>query len=185
MITAALLLTTAAFQDPIKLGWHDELNNPKPWRVLAVENRPSVTAPARGSLKLSLSKVPTGWPYTFQWSGVQRDITVDIGRHPFLSAQVADVTGYGHLDIDVLDRQGKAVKTLRTSTLQTPGVCFIDLSKDLDPAVYRLRLRLIVGGPNEGSSVTYNWVRFTSKQDGERLLADPGFSRLTEDRKSS
>lgn len=184
MITAALLFTTAALQDPIKLGWHDELNNLKPWHVLAVENRPGVTAPARGSLKLSLSKVPTGWPYTFQWSGVQRDVTVDIGRHPFLAAQVAEVAGYGHLDIDVLDRQGKAVKTLRTSTLQAPGVCFIDLSKDLDPAVYRLRLRLIVGGPNEGCSVTYNWVRFTSKQHGERLLADPGFSKLAEDRKS-
>lgn len=183
MITATLLLATATLQAPIKLGWHDELNDLKPWRMLAVENRPRMTAPVRGALRLELARVPDGWPYSYQWSGVEREVTVDIGRHPFLTAHAAEVAGYGHVDVDVLDREGKTVKNFRTSSVQASGVCFLDLSKDLDPAIYRLRLRLIVGGPIEGCSVTYNWVRFTSKQDGERLLADPGFSKLAEDRK--
>lgn len=173
MITAALLLTTVALQDPIKLGWHDELNDARAWRVLAVENIPKVSTPVRGALRLSLAKVKEGWPYTFQWSGVQREATVDMSRHPFLTASVTDVVGYAHLDIEVLDREGKAVKTFRTSTLQTAGVCFVDLGKDLDPAIYRLRLRLIVGGTNDGCSATYKWVRFTNKTDGERLITNP------------
>ena len=171
MITAALFLATKALQDPIRMGWHDELNDLKPWRILPVENRPRMTAPVRGALRLVLAKVPEGWPYTYQWSGVQREASVDIGRHPFFSAHVSQVQGYAHVDIEVLDREGKAVKNFRTSSVQASGVCFIDLSKDLDPAIYRLRLRLIVGGPNEGCSVTYNWVRFTSSKDGQRLLA--------------
>ena len=143
------------------------------WRPLEVENKPTVTFPKHGAMRLELGKVPTDWPYTYQWSGVRRRATVDISRYPFLSARVADLHGYAHLDIDVLDAAGKKVKGIRSSTLQADGVSFVDLTSQLDPATYTLEIRLIIGGPTDGCWGTYNWVRFTSFSDGERLQQAP------------
>jgi len=157
----------------IKVGWNDELNRPSLWEALAMENRAKVDTTTKGALNLSLGHVPEGWPYEYQWSGVSREAKVDIGKFPVLSAWVSQVSGYAHLDVDVIDAAGKPVKTLRSSTLTSPGVSNVDLRQGLDPAVYRLRLRLIVGGPNDGCSATYNWVRFTDPKAAEFLNSHP------------
>jgi hypothetical protein len=81
------------------------------------------------------------------------------------------------MDIDVLDASGSAVKTLRTSTLNDPGVSTLDLGTVLDPAIYSLRLRLIVGGPNSGCCATYKWVRFVSRTDAEFLTKHPDWKQ--------
>lgn len=167
---------------PIHVGWHDEFNKVSAWTPLAVDNKPKVSAPVSGAVKLELDKVPDGWPYEYQWSAVERVATVDIARHPYLSANVSQVSGYAHLDIDVLDASNNAVKSFRSTTLQAAGVAFVDFKNQLDPAIYRLRIRLIVGGPNEGCSATYNWIRFTSAADGERLQQNPNRYKLVEDK---
>ena len=168
---------------PIVVGWHDELNSQLPWKPLDMENKAKISMPVRGALRMDLGKVPAGWPYQYQWSGLTRDAQVDIAKYPFLSASVSQILGgYAHMDIDVLDANGTAVKTFRSSTLQAGGVTFIDLSTVLDPATYHLRLRLIVGGSNEGCYATYNWVRFTSVKDGMRLKEAPVLRWLVEGR---
>lgn len=173
----------AVTADPVRVGWHDELNNSKTWSPLAVENKPKVTVPVRGALTLTLDKVPAGWPYEYQWSGVQREATVDIARHPYLTANVSHLLGgYAHMDVDVLDASGNAVKGFRSSTLQAGGVLFLDFKNQLDPAIYRMRIRLIVGGSNEGCYATYTWIRFTSAADGERLQQSPDHLRVIEDK---
>ena len=88
---------------------------------------------------------------------------MDIARFPNLIASITEVSGYAHLDVDVLDDKGKAVKTLRSPTLTSPGVSAINLRESLDPAVYQLRVRMIVGGPNAGCSASYDWLRFVGK----------------------
>lgn len=173
------------YADPVRVGWHDELNKSKTWSPLAVENKPKVSVPFQGAMRLTLGKVPAGWPYEYQWSGVQRDATVDIARHPYLTANVSQLLGgYAHMDVDILDASGNAVKGFRSSTLQAGGVLFLDFKNQLDPAVYRMRIRLIVGGSNEGCYATYNWIRFTSTVDGERLQKSPDQLRLIEDKKN-
>lgn len=155
--------------DPIRVGWRDEMNIRNSWRPLDVDNKPVVTFPKHGAMRLALGKVPNDWPYTYQWSGVRRRAVVDIARYPYLSASVTDLQGYAHMDIEVLDAAGKNVKGFRSSTLQADGVCYVDLTGQLDPAVYTMEIRLIIGGPNEGCRGTYNWVRFTSASDGQWL----------------
>ncbi len=186
MLTALVLLSLSAslqpdmaqvrHQDthwPIVCGWADELDTPSGWAPLEVENKAHVYQPYRGSVLLGLDHVPSNWPYAYQWSGVTRDVTVDTGRYPVLLARVLWVQGYAHMDIDVLDSQGKPVKTLRTTTLNGPGLSELDFDPSDDPIPQALRLRLIVGGPNEGCSATYDWVRFVRKADAERLKSHP------------
>lgn len=168
----------------IPVGRHDELWAARAWGPLAMENKAHVSVPKHGRLFLWLDHVPEGWPYTFQWSGVTRDARVDLARFPVLMARVEQVKGYAHLDIDVLDAAGKSVKTLRSSTLNDPGISTIDLSKALDPAVYSLRLRLIVGGDNTGCSATYDWVRFVSPADAPFLIQHPDYTKVREVRPS-
>lgn len=109
---------------------------------------------------------------------------MDIGKYPFLTANVSELLGgYAHMDIDVLDSAGKAVKTLRSSTLQAGGLSFVNLRESLDPAIYTLQLRLIVGGSNEGCWATYDWVCFTSVEDGERLKQNPNRYHHQRDRR--
>ncbi|MBS1705370.1 MAG: hypothetical protein JST40_05820 [Armatimonadetes bacterium] len=163
----------------IQAGWSDEFFYESLWHPLGIINQANVTLPKPGRLKLSLNKVPADWPYQYQWSGVTRDIMVDIGRFPFLIASVPEVNGYAHLDIDVLNAKLEPVKGFRSTTTQAAGCVFIDLGANLDPAIYRLRLRLIVGGSNDGCSVTYYWVRFCSSADGQRLLLHPDLPTRT------
>jgi len=161
----------------IVVGWQDELDSPSRWEPLAMENQARVIAPP-GVLILSLGHVPDNWPYTYQWSGVTQDASVDVARFPVLMAKVNWVQGYAHMDIDVLDAQDRAVKTLRSSTLNGQGISTVDLVGSLDPAYYRLRLRLIVGGDNAGCAAIYDWVRFVGKKDAEFLAKNPDWTKL-------
>lgn len=165
-------------QPPIWVGWQDELNRVEDWSPLAMLNQARAITPLPGILVLSLDRVPSDWPYTYQWSGVTRDAQVDIAQFPVLMARVLWVKGYAHMDIDVLDAHGKAVKTLRSGTVNGPGMSTIDLSTVLDPAYYSLRLRLIVGGDNSGCTATYDWVRFVKQSDVDRLNRNPDFPNV-------
>ena len=184
MVLALALGSSLLLQRPaaaVRVGWNDELNSVRGWKALEVENRPSISQPKRGAVLLSLSPKGADWPYEFQWSGITRDAKVDIARFPVLTARVRDVHGYAHLDIEVLDAEGKALKGFRSTTVTTEGLSTIDLGQSLDPAVYTLRLRLIVGGPNAGCDVTYDWVRFTNRADAEFLAANPTWQRVVRD----
>ncbi|MBX3097423.1 MAG: hypothetical protein KF812_11220 [Fimbriimonadaceae bacterium] len=158
----------------VAVGWNDEMNVPRLWRTLDVENKPVVTIPIPGSVRLTMRQVPAGWPYEYQWSGVTREATIDVGKSPFLAAHVTELLGgYAHMDVDVLDAQGRVIKSIRSSTIQSGGVTWVDLSQHLTPATYRLRMRLIVGGSNQGCYATYSWVRFTNNAGGQVLLKSP------------
>ncbi len=158
----------------MQMGWHDEMDRASRWKT-ASPGRPALAKCIdRGTVQLSLAHVPGGWPYEYQWSGVTRDAKVDISRFPVLMARVTKVHGYAHMDIEVLDANKQVYKSFRASTLQNPGLTMIDFSKQLDPAIYTLRLRLIVGGPNEGCDATYDWVRFVSSQDADKLTHELG-----------
>ena len=189
LLTVGHQLPTCALEHSqpraIVAGWKDDLGSTKGWKSLPVENRVKVQAPKHGLMRLSLGHVVDGWPYEYQWSGVTKDVRGDIGRYPALMARLVDVQGYTHLDIEVLDAQGKVTKSMRSSTLTAPGLCTIDLSKHLDPAVYRLRLRLIVGGPNEGCSSTYDWIRFLRPSDAEQAEKEAVQNRKTEEPRGS
>ena len=158
-----------------------------------MENRARVDFVRLGDVRLSLGQVPANWPYAYQWSGLKRDLRVEVDRYPVLMALVTHVQGYAHLDIDVLDANGRAVRTLRSSTLNVStlpkaaagsglegprsskpeilsGVVEADLGKELLPGTYRLQVRLIVGGDNSGCSAEYHWLRFVATKDAQRLL---------------
>lgn len=165
--------------DFITPGWHDEMSTPKYWSPLGIENQAKVIETGGGVMTLQLPHVPAGWPYSYQWSGVTRDMRVDIAKYPVLMARVPWIQGYAHMDIEVLDFRGKAIKGFRSTTLTSPGIAEIDLSKSLDPATYVLRLRLIVGGPNEGCSAAYDWVRYLKPDDAVYLRLHPDFSDVS------
>ncbi|AIE84579.1 hypothetical protein OP10G_1211 [Fimbriimonas ginsengisoli Gsoil 348] len=162
------------------VGWHDEMDSRDQWGALDMENKAFTAAPTKGTIFLGLDRAPANWPYGYQWSGVTRDLYVDVARFPMLMARVIQVQGYAHLDIDVLDAKSKAINTLRSNTLTAPGISSIDLGRLLPPGQAHLRLRLIVGGPNEGCCATYDWVRFVNKVDADFLTKDPdwGYVRM-------
>lgn len=168
----------------IQCGWHDELNDPLRWSDLAMDNKARLNEPSEGRFILSLGHVPANWPYEFQWSGVSQDAFDSIDRFPVLMARVEYVQpgSYAHMDIDVVDSSGKAVKTFRSSTLRGPGLSTIDFTGQLDPAFYHLRLRLIVGGDNVGCAATYDWVRFVSQKDAAFLNQHPDWEKVRDDR---
>jgi len=161
----------------IVVGWNDELDSVDRWAPLGVANQARANVPFRGTMLLSLGHVPADWPYTYQWSGVTQDAWVDVGLFPMLMARVPWVQGYAHMDIDVLDEE-KVVKTIRSTTLNGPGISSIDLRTQLDPATYHLRLRLIVGGDNAGCSATYDWVRFVKRPDADFLTSHPDWQNV-------
>lgn len=170
MICPALIALLVLPQSPVsnntkqsqaKIGTRDELTRIGKWGQIGV-GRKATVASRKGLLRLSLSHVPKDWPYEYQWGGVGREMSVDVRKFPILTAKVSELRGYAHMDIDVLDAKGKPVKSIRSSGLQGAGTTSADLSTILDPAIYRVRVRLIVGGPNEGCYATYDWVRFTA-----------------------
>lgn len=165
-------------QKSIMVGWHDEFTTSRRWSPLNIDNKASVELGRGDVLGLTLGHVPDGWPYTFQWSGVTRDLRIDAARFPILMAHVPSVQGYAHMDVDVLDARGKSVRTLRSTTLNAKGISSLDLAQELHPATYNLRLRLIVGGPNEGCHADYDWVRFVKREDAAFLTAHPDFRNV-------
>ena len=154
------------------------MNAKSSWQPLNMENKAFVEQPVPGKLFLGLAQVPPSWPYTFQWSGLSQNLSLDVAHYPVLIAKVDQVHGYAHMDIDVLDSAGHATRTLRSSTLNAPGLSEIDLGKELEPAVYRLQFRIIVGGENSGCSATYDWVRVVNREDAALLRAHPEYSRI-------
>ena len=162
----------------IFVGWNDEMDYRLRWSPLNMENRAFTATPTPGTLFLGLDHVPANWPYEYQWSGVSQDVGVNVAKFPILMARVSQVQGYAHLDIDVLGSKGQVLMTLRTSTLNAPGLSTLDLSHTFFPDNYHLRLRLIVGGTNDGCSATYNWVRFVSKSDSDFLQSHPDWRNV-------
>lgn len=127
---------------------------------------------------LALGHVPADWPYTYQWSGVTREARNDIGRFPVLMARATVVKGYAHLDVEVRDDQGKTIKTLRSSTLTAPGIALLDVSKEFRPGNYTCQIRMIVGGPNAGCAVAYDWIRFVRREDVDFLIRHPNYKQV-------
>jgi hypothetical protein len=165
-------------QKVVTVGWHDEMDSRSNWGGLNVQNKAFVATPAKGTLFLGLNRVPPNWPYQYQWSGVTQDATVDLAHFPVLMARTTQIQGYAHLDIDVLGQRGEVLNTLRTSTLNKPGLSVINLSKQVTPGLHKLRLRLIVGGSNDGCCATYDWVRFVSQADAEFLTKHPDWNKV-------
>lgn len=157
----------------VAVGWNDEMETVSAWRDLPGGNRPQVWRREEGGLALRLPQVPDRWPYEYQWSGVTREAIVDLGKYPVLLANVGAVgPGYAHLEIEERDVNGKAVRGWRTPTRTDAGLIKLDLG-DAAKNVRRLYLRLIVGGPNEGASVAYRWVRFVSHEGAALIEANP------------
>ncbi len=155
------------------IGWHDEMNRQYEWTHLSSSNKPDLDWSKPGFLGLTLHHVPRGWPYQYQWSGVTKTVEINVVENPILSAHVSELKGYAHLDIDVLDDKGKTLIQLRSNTLQSPGTCSVKLGEHVFPGTYSFRIRLIVGGPNEGCSATYDWIRGTTKDDDKQLIDYP------------
>jgi hypothetical protein len=158
------------------IGWHDEMNDPAAWELLGLENQPAAYAARPGALTLRLPRVPAGFPYAYQWSGVTRTAVVDLERYPVAVAYVPRLGegSYAHLDFEERDYQGRALRTARSSTLQKPGLSLLDLGKAWGAQTQRVVIRLIVGGQLSGAWCEYAWVRFVRREDLPRLEANPG-----------
>lgn len=178
----ARVQSSPATQLPLKVGWSDEMNG-RGWKSLNGGSKVRSDHPERGLLQLSLPHVPADWPYQYQWGGVTRDMDVNVGLYPVVAGRVVEVQGYAHLDIEALNPSGKVVKGIRSSTITHSGLVTADLSTILDPAKYRLRVRLIVGGPNEGCRATYTWLRFLKKEDLAFVSEHPDFQKIAIDRR--
>lgn len=184
-------------EPPIQRGWHDDFHVHSHWQSLDIQNKATVKLGSRGNLQLSLGHVPASWPYAYQWSGLKQNLQADIAHFPVLVASVGKIHGYAHLDIDVLDAAGKAVKTIRSSVLNVnanrserrfpgmgsagsnlrdidSGLLVADLSKELLPATYSFQIRLIVGGDNIGCTATYHWIAFLGQKEFERFTSQFG-----------
>ncbi len=162
--TVALSLAAFAVSADEGVGraraWHDDFRRVSYWNVYGTGNPAKIECLRPHGMRLSLNHVPFGWPYTYQWSGARQEVELDIRRFPILKTNLSDVEGgsYAHLEISVLDGFGKAVKNFRSETFTHSGLITWDLGKLLDPAVYTVDLRLIVGGDNAGCSVTYDSI---------------------------
>ena len=166
---------------PLVVGWHDEMNDPGLWKPLGLENPPDIYASRWGILTLRLPHVPGGYPYQYQWSGVERSISADLARFPVLIAHVSslDEGSYAHLDIQERDFAGHITHSWRSPTLTHPGLTMIDLGKVIGPSVRRLTLRLVVGGKLAGAKCEYNWVRFVRREDVAYLQEVPNLQTVT------
>lgn len=169
------LTCLAPQQSPIVAGWADEMNSLAGWAPREGGMKADVYAESPGAMTLRLARVPDGFPYGYQWGGLTREASVDLGRYPVLVARVLDVVpkSYTHLDVETRDYAGKPVTTLRTPTLYEAGLIVFDLGDTLGTDVRRLTLRINVGGALEGAKCTYGWVRFVSREDAATLRAHP------------
>jgi hypothetical protein len=149
------------------------MNDVRPWQPLPGINEPDVLTPTRGAMTLRMPPVAPGFPYTYQWGGVTRRATVDLGPFPVLVAFVRRIGdgSYAHLDLEERDIAGRAARTLRTPTLQSRGLIVLDVGRAWGPQTRRIHLRLITGGPLTGAACEYAWVRFVPREDLSRLQA--------------
>ena len=155
------------------VGWRDEMNDLSTWQSLGGINGPDIFASRAGAMTLRMPQVPQGFPYTYQWGGVTRQASVDLGRYPVIVACVSRVGdgSYAHLDVAEHDFGGKPVRALRTPTLQGKGLSILDVGQAWGPQTRRVQLRLIVGGALTGASCEYAWVRFVRREDVAKLQA--------------
>ncbi len=172
---AAILHQTAK---PVSCRWRDEFDHPSEWKHIAASNKPSLDWSRPGKLGLTLPHVPRDWPYQYQWAALTKTVTLDMTAAPFLTARVTELKGYAHLDIDFMSND-KVLSQLRSSTIESPGVMWLDMSDRVFPGTYTFRIRIVAGGPNEGCNAMYDWLRLTSVEDGKRLLADPNVLTVT------
>lgn len=165
----------------LAIGWHDEMNDPGLWHQLGMENPPDVYAARKGSVTLRLPHVPDGYPYQFQWSGVTRAVSADLGRYPILMARISSLEegSYAHLDVEERDITGKAVRSWRSPTLTRPGITLVDMGKAAGADTRRLTLRLIIGGKLTGARGEYDWVRFVNRNDAAFLQAHADWQKVT------
>lgn len=149
------------------VGWHDEMNDLATWKPRDGGMPPEIFVAHPGAITLRLAHVPDGYPYSYQWGGVTRTATVDLGRYPILVARISSIKpgSYCHLDVEQLDYSGKPVKTKRTPTLEFPGLSTFDLGKEYGPHVWRVVMRINVGGKLEGAEAEISWVRFVRRED--------------------
>jgi hypothetical protein len=162
------------------VGWHDEMNDLTTWKPREGGMPPDIFSTRPGALTLRLPHSPEGFPYAYQWGGVTRMSTVDLSRYPLLVARFIKVRtdSYCHLDVEQLDYGGRAVHTLRTPTLQAPGLSVLDLGKEYGPYTWRLAIRINVGGALTGAECECSWVRFVSRKDLPTLQARPDWQRV-------
>jgi hypothetical protein len=161
LLIASLIAPPALLpQRPAHGPFRDEMRSVVPWSVYNKDRAPSMTITGKG-LKITLSSVPKGWPYEYQWTGARRKAQIDVSRFGRLVADVPEVSkgSYAHFEIGILDAKGREVKALRSASVTEPGQIDFDLSAQLLPAIYTMDIRLIVGGSNTGASATYRWVR--------------------------
>lgn len=165
---------------PLTVGWHDELNSIREWQPIGLENAADVFAARPGAMTLRLPRVPDGFPYTYQWSGVTRTVVVDLDRYPVIVARLTSIGkgSYAHLDIEERDFSGKAVRILRSNTLKEPGLSIADVGRSWGGYTRRIVLRLIVGGELSGASCEYAWVRFIRREDLPRLKEIPDMQSI-------
>lgn len=178
-LTLLVALHTRPSTNWIRCGWSDELNDVSTWQVLSVDNKPEVFAEHPGQLEMRLPHVPAGWPYQYQWSGVTRDAMVDLTKYPIMVARLTRVPAgsYAHTEIEELDVNGKQSWGIRGTTLYAPRLSTADVGKD-HPGVRRVRMRLIIGGSNNGALVAYTYVRFIARRDLHFLEAHPDWQAI-------
>jgi hypothetical protein len=157
------------------VGWHDEMNDLSAWKPREGGMPAEKFASRPGEMKLRLAHVPDGYPFAYQWGGVTRTATVDLGRYPILLMRVSGMGpgSYCHMDVEQHDYSGKPVKTLRMPTLESPGLAVFDLGKEYGPHVWRLVLRINVGGKLEGAEAEVSWIRFVRREDVPLLKEVP------------
>ncbi|HEU4751543.1 MAG TPA: hypothetical protein VFU47_00460 [Armatimonadota bacterium] len=164
----------------IPVGWHDEMDDPATWKPREGGMPPDIFARRPGVLTLRLAHVPEGYPFSYQWGGVTRSASVDLGRYPVLAAHFPRVQSgsYCHLDVEQLDYSGRPVHTLRTPTLQGPGLSVLDLGKEYGTYVRRLVLRINAGGALTGAECDCGWVRFVRREDLPLLQEAPDWQAV-------
>lgn len=171
----------ASSHAPLVVGWHDEMNDAGSWQIIVVDNAPDVYAAHKGALTLRLPHVPEGFPYTYQWNGVMRTVSADLGRYPVLMAYVRDLDAgsYAHLTVEEHDAGGRTTRALRSTTITKAGLTFVDVGREWGGDVRRVTLRLIVGGGLNGARCEYDWVRFVRRADAAYLQEVPDFQAVT------
>src|SRR4051794_28001523 len=80
----------------VAVGWADELNSLSGWVAREGGMKADVYSDTPGAMTLRLAHAPDGFPYSYQWGGVTREVSVDLGRYPVLVARVLDISPRGY-----------------------------------------------------------------------------------------
>ncbi|MBV9468357.1 MAG: hypothetical protein JO316_15505 [Abitibacteriaceae bacterium] len=166
---------------PVLVGWNDEMNDAGAWQQATTANPVDVFGTHPGLLSLRLPHVAQNFPYSYQWSGLQRDITVDLAHYPVAIARISQLQegSYAQIRIVEHDYTGHEVQTWTTQALTSPGLAILDIGKEWGVAdTRRFTLQMIVGGPLYGASCDYDWVRFVNREEVPFLQAHPNWQQV-------